>query len=127
MKRIVLSVLAGSLLVGSHPFAFGIGGISVAAPSVGVSAASLAGAPATNPAGSGALTAKVITVETVDELYDAVNNPPPGQVTIHAKAGTYILDPTKPNNGRLFLKEGMSLEGENQYQDTDGDGIHDPI
>ena len=36
MKRIVISVLAGSLLVGSQAFALGIGGVSVGGVGVGV-------------------------------------------------------------------------------------------
>ena len=62
MKRIVISVLAGSLLVGSQAFAFGIGGISVGVPGVGVSAASLGVGPAMNAAGSGAISVRGITV-----------------------------------------------------------------
>lgn len=61
------------------------------------------------------------------QLQDAVNNPANAGVTIVLAPGTYELDPTRPNGGRLVLQEGMNLRGSNTYVDCDLDGAWDPV
>src|SRR5574341_287994 len=70
----------------------------------------------------------VVEVYTIEELYAAVNNPNNAGATIkHLAAGSpYMLDPTKPNAGRLVPQPEMSIMGENVYFDHDGDGVPDP-
>lgn len=55
-----------------------------------------------------------LLVTTVDELYDAVNDPANTWKRIVLAAGTYKLDanPGRPNGGRLELLEGMELHGQ---------------
>ncbi len=69
----------------------------------------------------------VVPVSTVDELYAAVNNPANEEALVELAAGTYPLDPTKPNDGYLTLQAGMDLVGQNETRDLDGDGVPDPI
>lgn len=54
-----------------------------------------------------------ILVSTIDELYEAINNPSNTWKKIVLAAGKYKLDarPDRPNAGRLELLEGMELEG----------------
>lgn len=61
------------------------------------------------------------------QLQDAVNDPANAGVRIRLARGAYLLDPTRPNGGRLFLQPGMELIGENHYQDCDGDRVWDPV
>ncbi|MGE4092252.1 MAG: hypothetical protein AB7G75_15555 [Candidatus Binatia bacterium] len=68
----------------------------------------------------------VVSVSTVAELYAAVNNSANKGMRVELAPGTYVLDPTKPNGGRLFLQGGMNLMGRNSYVDLDGDGVWDP-
>src|SRR6266851_698155 len=86
MKRIVLSVLAGGLLVGSQAFAFGIGGISVGVPSVGIEGANLAVSPATTAPGSGAVSFRGITVM------------PNGQIEVSAVTPRPAVNPSTAGN-----------------------------
>ena len=55
-----------------------------------------------------------IHVNTVDQLYDAVNDPANKWKKIVLAAGTYKLDANlaRPNAGRLELLEGMELHGQ---------------
>ena len=69
---------------------------------------------------------QAVHVTTVAELYAAVNNPANTGVQVELASGTYVLDPTQPNGGRLFLQDGMDLVGQNSYVDLDGDGVWDP-
>src|SRR5262245_53821872 len=69
---------------------------------------------------------QAVHVTTVEELYAAVNNPANTGVRVELAPGTYVLDPTQPNGGRLFLQDGMDLVGQNSYVDLDGDGVWDP-
>jgi hypothetical protein len=72
-----------------------------------------------------ALGGQTIGVNNVEELYTAVNNPANDNVRILLAPGTYALTemapcgtplcPLRPNLGRLFLREGMDLIGNNSY------------
>lgn len=53
----------------------------------------------------------VISVTSVDELYEAVNDPDHTGAVVELASGSYSLDPTKPNSGRLELQPGMTLRG----------------
>ena len=72
-----------------------------------------------------------IVVENLEGLYAAVNNPINENTTLRLCPGTYVLTPTdpngqpRPNGGSLFLKAGMTLQGQNEYVDYDGDGVLD--
>ncbi len=61
------------------------------------------------------------------QLQDAVNNPSNARTRIHLARGRYVLDPSKPNGGRLLLQPGMEISGENAYVDCDRDGVWDPL
>jgi hypothetical protein len=73
----------------------------------------------------------VITVQNVEGLYDAVNNPAHAGAEVRVKGGRkYRLTfqkrlangstITRPNEGRLVLQPGMSLVGDNDYVLQDG-------
>src|SRR4030095_1256942 len=72
-----------------------------------------------------------IGVRDLEELYAAVNDADSASTTIRLRSGTYRLTPLAPNGqprlngGSLVLKTGMTLHGENQYVDSDGDGVPD--
>jgi hypothetical protein len=80
-----------------------------------------------------------IRVHTVEELYAAVNSNARCGVTsscavrIHLAPGTYVLtnlDPhgrTRPHNGSLRMRPGVSLVGSEVHVDTNGDGVLDPV
>jgi hypothetical protein len=51
-----------------------------------------------------------IHVSTIDELYAAVQ-PANADTTVHLAQGTYVLETTRPNAGRLVLPPGMDLIG----------------
>ena len=76
---------------------------------------------------------RVIEVNTVKELYAAVNNPANRGVTVHLAPGTYLLSTTtggdvvRRNRGALRLPPGMSLVGSEKRVDTNGDGVPDPV
>ncbi|MBL8984279.1 MAG: hypothetical protein JNL26_18980 [Gemmatimonadetes bacterium] len=53
----------------------------------------------------------VIPVPTVDSLYRVVNNAAYAGAVVQLAPGTYALDPTRSNGGRLELQSGMSLQG----------------
>ena len=55
---------------------------------------------------------KKLYVSTVDELYAAVNNPENAGSQINMAAGTYTLNASYPNGGRLELQTDMSLKGQ---------------
>ncbi len=61
------------------------------------------------------------------QLQDAVSNPANAGARIHLARGRYVLDPSKPNGGRLFLQPGMQISGENAYVDCDHDGVWDSL
>jgi hypothetical protein len=75
--------------------------------------ASSAGAQDVNVQGKG-----VIRVSSVAELYAAVNDPDNAGVRIVVAPGTYFLDPTQPNGGRLELQQDMEIIG--QHGDATG-------
>jgi hypothetical protein len=77
----------------------------------------------------------VVEVDTVEDLYAAINNPNNAGATIKllAVGSPYVLTPidpngqTRPNGGSLFLQPGMALVGENVYNyNSDGDEVPDP-
>lgn len=80
-----------------------------------------------------------IEVHTVEELYAAVNRSAGcGEtagcaVRIHLAPGTYVLtnlDPrgeTRPRNGSLRMRPGVSLVGSELHVDRNGDGVLDPV
>ena len=76
---------------------------------------------------------RVIEVNTVKELYAAVNNSANRGVTVHLAPGTYLLSTTtggdvvRRNRGALRLPPGMSLVGSEKRVDTNGDGVPDPV
>ncbi len=76
---------------------------------------------------------RVIHVNTVKELYAAVNNSANRGVTVHLAPGTYLLstmndrDVLRRNRGALRLPPGMSLVGSEKRVDTNGDGVPDPV
>ena len=53
-----------------------------------------------------------IHVSSIEELYTAVNDPANAGAQITLAPGTYLLDATYPNRGRLELQEDMSLYGQ---------------
>jgi hypothetical protein len=61
------------------------------------------------------------------QLQAAVNDAANTGVHIRLARGTYSLDPSRPNGGRLILQPGMDLSGENEYVDCDHDKVWDPI
>jgi hypothetical protein len=61
------------------------------------------------------------------QLQNAVNNPANAGVRIQLARGHYLLDPLKPNGGRLYLQPGMDIVGENAYVDCDQDGVWDAL
>jgi hypothetical protein len=61
------------------------------------------------------------------QLQDAVNDPANAGTEIDLRPGTYLLDPSKPNGGRLVLQQGMTIRGANRYVDCDGDGVWDAV
>lgn len=61
------------------------------------------------------------------QLQQAVNDPAHAGVQLRLARGTYLLDPSGPNGGRLVLPPGMEIVGENRYLDCDGDGVWDPV
>jgi hypothetical protein len=61
------------------------------------------------------------------QLQDAVNNPANAGTRIRLARGHYVLDPAKPNGGRLFLYPGTEIVGENAYVDCDHDGVWDSL
>jgi hypothetical protein len=73
-----------------------------------------------------------VPVSDVEGLYLAVNNPANVDAVIELASGEYVLTPTGPdglprrNGGALVLLAGMTLRGQNQYTDADGDGVWDP-
>ena len=76
---------------------------------------------------------RVIEVNTVKELYAAVNNSANRGVTVHLAPGTYLLSTTsgrdvvRRNRGALRLPPGMSLVGSEKRVDSNGDGVPDPV
>jgi hypothetical protein len=74
----------------------------------------------------------VINVANVEELYAAVNNPEYIGAIVVLAPGTYTLTlndanhRARPNAGRVVLQSGMTLIGQNRYEDFDRDGIWDP-
>lgn len=54
----------------------------------------------------------IINVSNINELYAAVNDPANVNTRIVMTAGTYKLDPTQPNGGRLELQKDMELRGQ---------------
>src|SRR5258706_7375266 len=73
-----------------------------------------------------------IHVNDVEELYLAVNNPANSGAVVVLASGIYTLTTKdvagqlRPHGGRLVLQSGMALAGQNEYVDSDGDGIWDP-
>jgi len=61
------------------------------------------------------------------QLQDVVNDPANADVHVRLAPGTYQLDPSRPNGGRLVLQRGMDISGSNRYIDCDHDGVWDPI
>jgi hypothetical protein len=55
---------------------------------------------------------RVIHVSGVTELYAAVNDPENAGARIVIAPGTYFLDPTQPNGGRLELQQDMEVIGQ---------------
>ena len=53
-----------------------------------------------------------IEVSTVSELYSAVNDPDNNGVEVQLSPGTYVLDASYPNGGRLELQTDMKLTGQ---------------
>ena len=53
-----------------------------------------------------------IYVSSLAELYTAVNNPDNAGTSIVLAPGTYVLDASYPNGGRLELQTNMSLQGQ---------------
>ena len=52
-----------------------------------------------------------VAVSTIDALYSAVNDPANAGKRIELAPGTYLLDGTRPNGGRLELQKDMTLAG----------------
>src|SRR5215470_2902143 len=69
----------------------------------------------------------IVYVNTVGQLYAAVNNPANVDTLIVLAPGTYTLSITAPNGGTLILQAHMGLAGYNEYQDVDGDGVWDEV
>ena len=55
---------------------------------------------------------KKVYVSNLDELYAAVNNPGNTGTEVVLAAGTYVLNASYPNGGRLELQADMSLRGQ---------------
>jgi len=55
---------------------------------------------------------KKVYVSSVDELYEAVNNPDNAGTDVILAPGTYLLSASYPNGGRLELQTDMSLKGQ---------------
>ncbi len=53
----------------------------------------------------------VVTISNIDTLYKYVNDPNFAGATLQLTAGTYSLNPSKPNAGRLEPQNGMSIRG----------------
>jgi len=76
---------------------------------------------------------KVIHVNTVKELYSAINNSANRGATVRLAPGTYLLSTLnergvlRRNRGALRLPPGMSLVGSEKRVDTNGDGVPDPV
>jgi hypothetical protein len=74
----------------------------------------------------------IFTVNNVDALYQAVNDPENLGAIVVVASGTYALTTkdgngqNRVNGGRLVLQSGMALIGQNQYVDSNHDGIWDP-
>lgn len=68
----------------------------------------------------------VVTVNNVEELYAAVNDPANAGALLVLASGEFMLtmsDPMgnpRPNAGRLVLQSGMSIEGQNSYAESEG-------
>ena len=56
--------------------------------------------------------AKKVYVSNLDELYEAINNADNKGTTIVLAPGTYLLNASHPNAGRLELLNNMSLQGQ---------------
>lgn len=61
------------------------------------------------------------------QLQAVVNDPANAGSNIRLGRGRYMLDPSGPNGGRLFLQPGMEISGENAYVDCDHDGVWDSL
>ena len=76
---------------------------------------------------------RVINVNTVGQLYAAVNDSANRNVTVRLAPGTYFLSTYTKNNvlrrnrGALRMPPGMSLVGSEKRVDTNGDGVPDPV
>jgi hypothetical protein len=70
----------------------------------------------------------VVEVDTVEELYAEFYNPNNVGATIELAPGTYVLNASGPNGGRLVFGPGTAaaIKGQNEYFDIDGDGVPDP-
>ena len=55
---------------------------------------------------------KKVYVSNLDELYAAVNDPENSATEVVIAAGTYVLNASYPNGGRLELQTDMSLKGQ---------------
>ena len=55
---------------------------------------------------------KKVYVSTLDELYAAVNDPANAGTEVNLAPGTYVLNASYPNGGRLELQTDMSLRGQ---------------
>jgi hypothetical protein len=55
---------------------------------------------------------KKVYVTSLDELYSAVNNPENASVEVVLAPGTYTLNASYPNGGRLELQTDMTLRGQ---------------
>jgi hypothetical protein len=60
---------------------------------------------------TGAQGGRTIHVSSVAELYAAVNDPDNAGARIVIEPGTYLLDPTQPNSGRLELQQDIEVIG----------------
>lgn len=69
--------------------------------------------PASTRANSNAnSSSRKVNVSNLDELYEAINNPDNKGTTIVLSSGTYLLNASHPNAGRLELLNNMSLQGQ---------------
>lgn len=59
-----------------------------------------------------------INVSTIDSLYAVVNNPLNVGRDVRLSPTTYVLDPSRPNHGRLELQQDMTLRGKAGYAAT---------
>src|SRR5262252_2329391 len=60
-----------------------------------------------------------VYVNTVAQLYAAVNDPANADTLIVLAPGVYTLSSIAPNGGTLLLQPHMALAGYNEYQDVD--------